>query len=176
MNPPSSHIILLGFGSNVGDRLANIQAALDHLKPVIRITAISNAYENAALLPENAPPEWNIAFINIAVAALTDLSPHALLEHTQAAEHATGRQKRGHWGPREVDVDILAYDDMVLQTPTLTLPHSQLDKRNFVLLPLNDIAPHWQHPATKQSIAQMAASIGHEGIIRVFDYEHSRYE
>lgn len=176
MNPPPStsilgHSILLSLGSNVGDRLANLQAALEHLKPVIHIIAISNAYENAALLPENAPKEWNIPFINIAVAATTALTPHALLEHTQAAEHAAGRQKRGHWGPREVDVDILAYDDLVLQTPTLTLPHSQLDKRNFVLLPLNDIAPRWVHPVTGKRVSDMAASIGYDGILEAFTYE-----
>jgi 2-amino-4-hydroxy-6-hydroxymethyldihydropteridine diphosphokinase len=131
---------LLALGGNVGD----VRATLDHAIAMlcegahVRLVARSSDY---------ATPPWGVAdqppFVNLCIAVETDLTPHAPLERVQAIEHALGRgraQER-RWGPRPIDIDILAYDDVVLDGADLTLPHPRLLERAFVLVPLAEIAP-----------------------------------
>lgn len=130
----------LALGGNLGDVRATFAQALAMLSGdgAVRVTARSSDYRT---------PPWGVtdqpAFINAAVAATTSLSPHELLSRALAVEHALGRDRphEHRWGPRTIDIDILAYDDIGLHDADLTLPHPRLFERAFVLLPLAEIAP-----------------------------------
>jgi 2-amino-4-hydroxy-6-hydroxymethyldihydropteridine diphosphokinase len=131
---------LLALGGNVGDIRATLARAIamlcDHSE--IRLLARSSDYLTPPWGIEDQPP-----FVNLCIAVATTLTPHALLARAQAVERAFGRD-RAHeqrWGPRTLDIDILAYDDVVLNEPNLTLPHPRLSERAFVLVPLAEIAP-----------------------------------
>lgn len=106
----------------------------------------STVYESAAMLHPGSPEEWNLPFLNMVVVGETLLSPPALLSEIKRIEHKLGRMPRGHWAPREIDIDILAYGDEVLQTPAMVLPHMGLLERSFTLLPLAELWPDWRYP------------------------------
>ena len=131
---------LLGLGANVGDARSTLDEAIRLLcgKPDIQLKARSSAYRTAPWGVEDQPP-----FINVCIAVETSLRPHALLARVQAVENALGRDRSNErrWGPRPIDVDLLAFDDLKLQTPELTLPHPRLLERAFMLVPLAEIAP-----------------------------------
>jgi 2-amino-4-hydroxy-6-hydroxymethyldihydropteridine diphosphokinase len=131
---------LLALGANVGDFRATLERAVDLLcdGDLVRLRARSADYET---------PPWGVeqqpAFVNLCLAVDTALSPGALLERTQQIERALGRN-RAHevrWGPRPIDIDIVAYDDITVDAPELKLPHPHLFERAFVLVPLAEIAP-----------------------------------
>jgi len=123
----------LGIGSNIGDRLAYLQLAVDGLAsaPGIAVVAVSRVYETA---PVGGPPQD--AYLNAVVAIDTALEPHALLEQCHRIE-----QRAERWGPRTLDIDVLLLDDCRSDDPALTLPHPRLSERGFVLAPLRDVAP-----------------------------------
>src|SRR5690606_1507049 len=133
-------MVILGLGSNKGDREAYLTQACEALAGILKEMRRSRLYESVALLPEAPPEGWDRPFLNMAVAGETDLAPHALLDAIKEVEQNLGRSKVGHWGPREIDIDILAIDDMVLDTPLLSVPHTGLLTRHFALLPLIDVA------------------------------------
>ena len=139
--------VLLGVGGNVGDRLHHLRRAVRALgtarSRVLRLLAISPVYESEALLPDGASAEWNQPYLNLAVLAETSLAPHDLLAWIKATEIALGRQPAARWSPREIDIDLLALDELTLTSPTLTLPHRDLLRRPFVLLPVADLVPEW---------------------------------
>lgn len=154
-------MILLGLGSNLGDRTAMLGAARAALVGFdITVTAASGLHETPALMPENAPEEWNIPFLNQVIAVETHLPPHALLACLKHIEVELGRTPRARWAPREIDLDILAYDDQVMVDDTLTLPHPQMDVREFVLRPLVEIAPDWVHPVFGKTARELLAECG----------------
>jgi 2-amino-4-hydroxy-6-hydroxymethyldihydropteridine diphosphokinase len=131
---------LIALGGNLGDVRATLDRAVAELcdEDEVRLQARSSDYRTAPWGEENQP-----AFLNICIAVQTRLSPQALLARAQAIEQALGR-RRAHerrWGPRPIDIDLLAYDDLSLTTPELTLPHPRLFERAFVLVPLAEIAP-----------------------------------
>jgi len=138
-------------GSNLGDRAALLAEARAQLAAVAgSITAQSAIYETAAWGKEDQP-----AFLNQALALRTTLTPRELLECCLATERAAGRERRERWGSRTLDVDILLYDNAVLDEPGLTLPHPRLAERRFALLPLAEIAGQLQHPTLHQSISEL---------------------
>lgn len=140
-------MIILGLGSNCGDRLSYLRRAVEHLSSLIDITLISPVYESDALLPDDAPKTWNTPFLNSVITGDSSLTPLALLQQTQAIEQALGREKtHAYWSPRTMDIDLLAYGDQIMQTEPLTLPHYGISERPFVVLPLADILPDWLHP------------------------------
>ncbi len=140
-------MIILGLGTNIGDRLAYLEAAIRHLSEVVlNITAVSTIYESAALLKPGAPEDWNISFLNMAIMGETHLSPQALLTQIKYVEKRVGRQDRGEWAPREIDIDILAYDSLHIDESDLKIPHAYLCEREFALLPFAEIAPNWRYP------------------------------
>jgi 2-amino-4-hydroxy-6-hydroxymethyldihydropteridine diphosphokinase len=130
--------VYLSLGSNLGDRAAYLRAALQHLGalPHTQVTAVSALHET---------PPWGHteqpAFLNMAVMLTTALSPEALLEATQRIEGDLGRTRDTHWGPRTLDIDILAYEGEERHTAALQLPHPYATQRAFVLAPLAEIAP-----------------------------------
>lgn len=140
-------MIILGLGSNIGERLQYLEFAIKCLsESVLSITAISPIYESPALLKEGAPEEWRIDFLNMAVRGETKLSPQELLLEVKTIEQKIGRQDRGVWAPREIDIDILAYGSSCINQPNLTIPHAALCQRPFALLPFVDIAYEWVYP------------------------------
>lgn len=146
-------MILLGLGSNLGDRQANLEAALAALGhgefAPLRLLRVSSVYESAALLPAGAPAEWDIAYYNIVTAAESDLTPEALLQEVKRIERALGREDVGRWGPRIIDIDILAHGETLVDSEHLTLPHPEMLERDFVMVPLAEIQPHWRYPDGK---------------------------
>ncbi len=95
---------------------------------------------------------------------VTDLEPEALLRHLKAIERRLGRRPTFRYGPREIDVDLLFYDQQVLQTPLLTVPHPRLHERAFVLVPLAELAPHWQHPVLRRTVAELVTTVPCDGV------------
>lgn len=124
---------ILGLGSNVGDRLAHLRAAVGSLAGV---TAVSSVYETD---PVGGPQQGR--YLNMVVAIDTDLDPHALLGVCHRIESAADRVRDVRWGPRTLDVDILWIDGVTVDEPDLVIPHPRMWERRFVLEPLADIAP-----------------------------------
>jgi len=143
--------VFLGLGSNVGDREANLRAALRGLEARgFRVTALSSLYLTE---PVDAPPqEW---FLNAVAGGETALSPEALLRACLDTERALGRVRDVPRGPRTIDLDLLLYGDEVRDTPGLTLPHPRMHERRFVLVPLVEIAPGARHPVLGLTAAEM---------------------
>jgi 2-amino-4-hydroxy-6-hydroxymethyldihydropteridine diphosphokinase len=162
-------MIILGLGSNVGGRLEYLESAIHALsESVINITAISPIYESPALLKAGSPDNWNVKFLNMAIVGETHLSSQALLTNIKCIEKKVGRQDRGVWAPREIDIDILAYEDLHINEDYLKVPHIALCERAFALLPLTDIAPNWRYPAEGKYHGKTA----HEIVSMTFPQEH----
>jgi 2-amino-4-hydroxy-6-hydroxymethyldihydropteridine diphosphokinase len=128
----------LALGSNLGDRVAHLQRAVDELARArgVRVVAVSKVYETA---PVGGPEQDD--YCNAVVALDTDLDPWALLRLAQQCEELAQRVRAERWGPRTLDVDVLLYDDLRLADPVLTIPHPRMWERGFVLAPLRDVAP-----------------------------------
>lgn len=151
-------MILLGVGCNLGDRAASLRRAAELLTAEgVHIEQVSSTIETPALLPPDAPAEWDIPFLNQVWRVRSALAPEALLVLVKRIEQAMGRQDRGRWGPREIDIDVLDMDGVVLDSPHLTLPHPGIAERRFVLEPLAEVAPAWRHPVTGKSAVEMLA-------------------
>ena len=169
-------MIILGLGTNIGDRIAYLESAIHYLsESVLNITAISPIYESPALLKPGAPGDWDIKFLNMAIMGETHLSPQTTLTQIKCIEKRVGRQVRGEWAPREIDIDILAYDSLAVNDSNLTIPHIHLCDRAFALLPLNDIAPNWRYPAKGQfegkTAYEIAIGFPEDGSIKKTDYK-----
>lgn len=153
MPTPHAHTAYLLLGSNLGDRVVTLHRALLALaEKAGRLVAVSGVYETAAWGQEAQP-----AFLNQAVQLSTDLTPGQLLTACQQIETDLGRERLELWGPRTLDVDILLYDDLVLASAELTIPHPRLPERRFALVPLADIAPAYQHPQRHQTVRELLA-------------------
>jgi 2-amino-4-hydroxy-6-hydroxymethyldihydropteridine diphosphokinase len=128
----------LAIGSNLGDRRAHLQDAVEQLAAEhgVRVVGVSRVYETD---PVGGPDQDD--FLNAVVAVDTDLDPWQLLAAAQRCEQRAGRVRVAHWGPRTLDVDILLYDDVSTDDPSLTIPHPRMWERGFVVAPLRDLAP-----------------------------------
>jgi 2-amino-4-hydroxy-6-hydroxymethyldihydropteridine diphosphokinase len=128
--------VTLGLGSNLGDRLATLQRAVDLLVDEhVRVVASSRVWETDPVGP--AQPD----FLNAVVGADTDLEPLDLLAACQRVEESLGRVRHERWGPRTIDIDILLVDDVAIDEPDLTVPHPRMTERAFVMLPLLELDP-----------------------------------
>lgn len=146
--------VYLGLGSNLGDRWAVLRRAVVGLAEAMGITAVSPVYETEAWGVTDQPD-----FLNLCVAAITDMEPFDLLRFVKELEVALGREPTFRWGPRAIDIDILLVEDLMMQTATLTIPHPGLPDRATVLVPLADIAPTAVHPANGRSITDLLAEV-----------------
>ena len=149
--------VVLALGGNVGDKVASLRRALRAItgEPGIELTAVSRLYRTAPW--GKTDQDW---FVNACALGRTTLKPQALLERIKALEVELGREPTERWGPRVIDIDLIAYDDIALKTERLTLPHPELFKRAFVLVPLAEIAPDLVIAGVR--VGQAAARLGDE--------------
>lgn len=153
--------VCLGLGANLGDRESNLAEAMNRLRPQVEVTRVSRTYETDPVGYANQP-----RFLNIACEALTSLSPEDLLKHCKRVERQMGRDAGPglRYGPRPIDVDVLFYEDRVVDLPDLEIPHPLIAERAFVLVPLADVAPDWLHPSLGKTVRELAAQISSEGV------------
>ena len=157
--------VYLGLGANTGNREANLRMALRGLTRMARVEAVSSLYETD---PIGSVPQP--AFYNAACRIGTGLEPESLLRFLKLLEHEIGRRPGGPaGGPRPIDLDILLYEDRVLESEDLTIPHPRLAERAFVLVPLAEIALHVRYPMLEQTIAELAAAVNQEGVRLIKD-------
>ena len=143
--------VYLSLGSNLGDRRAHIRSALAELAPVeIEVVRISSLYRTEPV--DFRPQPW---FINCVVEVRTELMPLQLLRTLQAIERKLGRRRGISKGPRAIDLDILLYEDTLVHSSALTIPHERLADRRFVLIPLRELAPNLRHPVTRRTVIEM---------------------
>lgn len=147
--------VYLSLGSNLGDREANLRQAIRRLQDLGRILAVSNFYETEPVEVKEEQP-W---FLNAAVCLETSLEPPEVLGATLALEQAMGRKRDKLKSARTIDIDILLFGELVINTSQLVVPHPGLERRRFVLEPLAEIAPDAVHPITKSSVREMLAAL-----------------
>lgn len=155
----NEHIVYLALGSNLGNRFANLKQAVSALSPQIDVQAKSYVYETPPWGYEDQP-----RFLNQVIKAKTYLEPERLIKHIKRLEVTLGREDSFQNGPRLIDIDILFYDDLILNTGSLVIPHPRLHERGFVLLPLMDIDPDLVHPVTQKSVREMVTLSDVQGI------------
>ena len=156
------HQILLALGTNLGNRLANLRTALEALPPKVVVLDKSKIYETPAWGFEDQP-----AFLNMALKGETGLEPEPLLDHLKQLEARLGREPSFHWGPRLIDIDLIFYDDLIMDTPRLVIPHPRLHERAFVLVPLADIAADFIHPVLGKTIRQLLEGVDKSNILPI---------
>ena len=152
--------VVLALGSNLGDRLANLQAAVDALDagPGLDDVAVSPVYQTA---PVGGPPQPD--YLNAVLVATTSLPPRAVLDRARAAEAARGRVRGPRWGPRTLDVDVIVYGNEISSDPELTLPHPRAHERAFVLAPWHDVDPGAVIPG-RGPVAGLLAALPADGV------------
>ena len=167
--------IFLSLGSNQGDRMGYLRQAHTLLAPHLRNVCASIILETKAILPENAPAQWDIPYLNQVISAETTLSPEALLATLKQIEHALGRPTQyERWAPRIIDLDILIYDNLRLTTSVLTLPHLQLPNRPFLLHLLALLAPHLPYPTDNHPYTNLPfGEIAHQFVPREGLFENT---
>ncbi|MUL35661.1 2-amino-4-hydroxy-6-hydroxymethyldihydropteridine diphosphokinase [Gloeocapsopsis dulcis] len=153
----------IALGSNLGNSRATVTDALKSLsaKPHVTLIAQSSWYQTAAV----GPPQPD--FINGCAVLQIKMSPQLMLETLLNIETQFGRVRRERWGPRSLDLDLLLYDDLILDTPTLQIPHPRMCDRAFVLVPLAEIAPDWIEPVSGRAIAQLVQAVDCSGVVRI---------
>ena len=143
----SFNLVALSFGSNIGDRDFFIESAKIECSSFFSSIFYSDIVDSEPLLPEGSPSCWNTRFLNVCAIAVSSLCPLEILDHLQYIENKLGREKldnRKKWSPREIDIDILYYNNILLQTQRLTIPHREVHQRDFVIEPMLDVISYTQ--------------------------------
>ena len=150
-------IVYVGLGSNLGEREAMIRLALEELSrlPQTRLQRASSLYDTEPVGVEEQPH-----FLNAVAQLETQLPPHQLLWNLMLIERRLGRVRTQRWGPRTLDLDLLLYEDLVLDDDDLVVPHPELPKRSFVLVPLVELDPMLVHPGTGETMLALLQQLG----------------
>lgn len=151
----------IAIGSNLGDRTGNVREAVRLVADGVKASLVS-----MSSLYETEP--WGVkeqgSFVNAAMIVETALAPVELLVHLKSIEAAMGREKTERWGPRVIDLDIIFFEDMIIDENGLKVPHPGAHERAFVMVPLAEIAPEFIHPATGRTLAETAGSLDKAGV------------
>ncbi len=158
----ATHRIYLSMGSNLGDRRGHLATAIQRLHDIMEIEKVSSVYETEPVGYLEQP-----RFLNIAIAGTTRLSPQDFLQRAKEIESALGRQETVRNGPRPIDIDIIFYDNLTLDSEPLTIPHPRMAERAFVLAPLAEIAPQVVDPASGRTARQLLAEVPQEGVKKI---------
>lgn len=159
-----SQSIFLLLGSNLGERLAILESARQHIAGRVgTISAQSSIYETAPWGVLDQP-----AFLNQVLRVETEFAPEEVLRIILDIEHELGRIRYERWGARVIDIDLLYYSDLVLDTARLTLPHPRLQDRRFTLIPLAEIAPDYVHPLLRKTSQELLTMCADEGVVSKF--------
>ena len=169
---PTSRLVYIALGSNVGDRAAMLARAIEEMKRAgLRVLRRSSLYETE---PVGGPPQpW---FLNAVVEAETELTPQRLLHALQEIERAMGRQRSVAFGPRTLDLDILFDGESVMRNGELEVPHPRLAQRRFVLAPLAELAPQLIHPVLHKTVAELLAETSDHAQVRLWNVENESAE
>ncbi|MBF0549101.1 MAG: 2-amino-4-hydroxy-6-hydroxymethyldihydropteridine diphosphokinase [Deltaproteobacteria bacterium] len=148
--------VYLGLGSNLGDKVSQIQSAVARLKelPGFIFGRVSSLYRTAPVGVKDQDD-----FVNAAVQGTTVWKPEELLRALKTIENDLGRRPSFRWGPRAIDLDILLYGDQVISSETLIIPHPEMHRRRFVLVPLSEIAAEVKHPILQASIRELLGAL-----------------
>ena len=156
-----AHKVILSLGSNMGDRSENLRHAVSLMSDALLIknVVISDFFENPAMLPEDSPEEWNLDFLNIALSAETNLPILEFLKKIQQIEIDCGRVNVLRWSPRVIDIDIIFFDDLVMESDICTIPHKDALSRMFVMLPLLQVAKNYKYPKNNEFFGKTVEEI-----------------
>jgi 2-amino-4-hydroxy-6-hydroxymethyldihydropteridine diphosphokinase len=149
--------IFLALGSNIENRKQHIETALVLLREKVHDITVAPLYETK---PRYFEDQHN--FLNTVLSGYTDLEPRELLQFTKAVQNEVGRVERFRNGPREIDIDILFYDDVIYKDEELEIPHPRLQERDFVLQPFSDINPDFSHPVLKKTVRELLDALPEE--------------
>jgi 2-amino-4-hydroxy-6-hydroxymethyldihydropteridine diphosphokinase len=151
----------LSLGSNVGDRVAHLRDAIARLESIGRVVSVSSFYETEPVEVTDQP--W---FLNCAVGLETALTAEQLMARLLQIEQERGRRRVQKKGPRTIDIDILLFDDLILDSPDVTIPHPAMQERRFVLEPLAEIAAEARQPGMKKTIRELLEELPAGAIVR----------
>ncbi len=154
-------IVYLAIGTNMGNRMVNIRSAIDQLKHQFSIVSTSSVYET---------PPWGFTeqqqFLNMALSIECNMHPVKLLIVLKKIETELGREKTFQWGPRLIDIDIIYYGEKIYELQNLNIPHKEMHKRGFVMVPISEIAPDFIHPIIRKKNRVICDGLDTEGIIK----------
>lgn len=149
-----THHVYLGLGSNLGNRKSRLEEAIEQISKFATVKKTSSIYETEPWGLKDQPK-----FLNQVIFVESILGPNELLSRLKKIEQQMGRKKSVHFGPRLIDLDILFYDDLIMKTDDLTIPHPYLTERAFVLVPLAEIAPTLVHPQKHKTIKALMKEV-----------------
>jgi len=159
----STSYIAFSIGANLGDRLLSMKRAISLLSEAITDLQCSSVYETEPVGYNDQP-----VFLNCAICGYTDKSPEYIIEICKRIEYIIGRQLRPKWHEREIDIDIVLFEDCIFDSEDIVIPHPRMHLRTFVLQPLSDISPDRIHPVFKKNIKQLLSECTDTSEIKVF--------